>query len=180
MALALTLVSSSSKAEEQPPLDKKWLIEANLGTVNSHWQSSDLLSVMQSNAQDISITNIDDTRSTQELLAGYRFHRHFAFELGYRDWGEISYTSSASSPNLVLNATQNHYPASGWGAFTGIRASHWQGDNLEGYIKLSAWDWSRNYSTFINDQEHTFKNSSTDAVINPGMMVIFISVIPWA
>ena len=151
--------------------DDAMFVEANLGRATSHWNASGLKADMQNNAQEITIMDLDDERGTQELLIGYRFMPMLAVEIGYRDWGEISYglEGVASDPAQVLNATQNYYPASGKGAFIGLRASYWHGDNLEGYAKFSAWDWSGDYRTFINNEAHTFETGDTDIVASIGM-----------
>ena len=166
VALAfLALCAASVKADE------KWYAEASLGKASSHWQASDLHATMNANAQEMTVTDIDDDRGTQELLLGYRIKPMLAVELGYRDWGEISYNLEgvASNPEAVLNATQSHYPASGKGAFAGVRASYWHGDTLEGYVKLSAWDWTGEYTTLINGQSHRYETGDTDVVISAGM-----------
>ena len=150
-------------------------VEANLGKASSHWNASGLTAAMQNNAQEMTVTHLDDERGTQELLFGYRFIPMLAVEVGYRDWGEISYALEgvASDPQQVLTATQNYYPASGKGAFLGLRASYWHGENLEGYAKVSAWDWTGDYTTFINNEAHSFETGDTDIVVSVGMSGYF-------
>ncbi|HEY7774582.1 MAG TPA: Ig-like domain-containing protein [Marinagarivorans sp.] len=163
--LSLLALSGQSNA------DQTMYIEASLGRASSHWNASGLHAAMKNNAQEITVTNVDDKRGTQELLFGYRLLPMLAIELGYRDWGEISYSLEgvASSPDAVLGATQSYYPASGKGAFAGLRASYWHGDNLEGYAKLSAWDWSGDYTTIINSEAHSFAAGDTDIVVSVGL-----------
>ena len=163
--LAMLLSSFNAKADE------RWFIEANLGKASSHWNASGLKTTLQANAQEVTITDLDDERGTQELTLGYRIKPMLAVELGYRDWGEISYSLEgvASNTDALLSATQSHYPASGKGAFAGLRASYWHGDNLEGYAKLSAWDWSGEYTTFINNEAHLVETGDTDVVVSVGM-----------
>ena len=165
-ALLLALFPFSTSAAEKP-----WYLELGLGTASSHWQASDLQSTLKASAQEVKITDLDDKRGTQEFLAGYRINSNFAVELGYRDWGEISYslTGVASNPDAVLTATQSHYPTSGKGAFAGLRGSYWHGDTLEGYVKLSAWQWTGEYSTLINGVTTDFEVDDTDVVISAGM-----------
>ena len=165
-ATLLALLPLGASATEKP-----WYVELGLGTASSHWQSSDLQSTMKANAQEIKVTHLDDERGTQELLAGYRITPNFAVELGYRDWGEISYSlaGTASNLNAVLAATQSHYPASGKGAFAGLRGSYWHGDSLEGYAKISLWQWTGEYSTLINGTITPFEIDDTDVVFSAGM-----------
>ncbi|BCD99391.1 hypothetical protein MARGE09_P3593 [Marinagarivorans cellulosilyticus] len=165
-ATLLALLSFNAAAAEKP-----WYIELGLGTASSHWQASNLQSTIKASAQEIKITDLDDKRGTQELLAGYRITPNFAVELGYRDWGEISYSleGTASNPEAVLAATQSHYPTSGKGAFAGLRGSYWHGDSLEGYVKLSAWQWTGEYSTLINGFATPFEIDDTDVVVSAGM-----------
>ena len=62
-----------------------------------------------------------------------------------------------------------HYPASGKGAFAGLRGSYWHDDTLEGYVKLSAWQWTGKYSTLINGTATPFEIDDTDVVVSAGM-----------
>lgn len=172
IAIAACLPLSTVTAQNTPT----FYGELGLGRATSSWNEANLEQTFQQSAQEVTVQDSDDQRTTSELLVGYRFTPHVAAELGYRDWGQISYRISAiaSAPDAVTQAVQTYYPASGSGAFAGVRASYWHGDMWEGYAKLSAWRWSGDYSVSAGDSKTEFELDGTDLVFSLGVSGYFL------
>ena len=170
LAVVLALLGAQTYAES-------WFAQIGVGRANSHWQASELKNSFDSSTQEVAITQLDDKRGTQELTLGYRARPWLALELGYRDWGNTRFglTGVSTSDPALINNIQSHYPVSGKGGFVGLRFSHWQGDNLEAFARINAWQWEGDYTININNRLYAFDTKATDAVLGLGINGYFYS-----
>jgi OmpA-OmpF porin, OOP family len=98
---ALLMLSAGSLAA---PAHAQWMgLKQDTGLYIGAAAGQSRVKDLCNNLAPIGVTSCDEEDFAWKLSAGYQFHRNFAAEVGYVDWGKVSAGTPAGSVDLRSN-----------------------------------------------------------------------------